>query len=44
MKLYNTIKDLCLCPSVAGREEKIRVGASRVQETVSESTLRNFLG
>ena len=24
MKLYNTIKDLCLCPSVSGREEKIR--------------------
>ena len=24
MKLYNTLKELCLCPSVSGREEKIR--------------------
>lgn len=24
MKLYNTIKELCLCPSVSGRETKIR--------------------
>ena len=24
MTLYNTLKQLCLCPSVSGREEKIR--------------------
>lgn len=24
MKLYNTLKELCLCPSISGRENKIR--------------------
>ena len=47
MKLYNTVKELCLCPSISGREQKIcELLAKRVApfcDEVRTDTLGNLI-
>ncbi len=48
MTLYNTLKQLCLCPSVSGREEKIRNTLSEMVapfcDEVKTDNLGNLIG
>ncbi len=44
MTLYNTLKELCLCPSVSGREQKIREKISSLLSPLCDELITDTLG
>lgn len=44
MKLYNTLKELCLCPSVSGRESKIREKLASLISPLCDEVSTDALG
>jgi endoglucanase len=44
MTLYNTLKELCLCPSVSGREQKIREKISPMLSPLCDEVYTDTLG
>ena len=44
MTLYNTLKELCLCPSVSGREQKIREKISSLLSPLCDEMRTDALG
>lgn len=44
MKLYNTLKELCLCPSVSGREKNVREKLSSLITPLCDEVSTDVLG
>ena len=44
MKLYNTLKELCLCPSVSGREKNVREKLSSLITPLCDEVSTDALG